>query len=150
MNALFRFTFYIYIDIYYDLLFTVIHNLFVWVGSRKYYIQYIVFSSQYFPIFFIMLGGAPTSICHFFHLSICLLHTISQEPCVIWSQVLVHICKMMISPGGFLFFLNFDFLGCEGGKRAKNSPKWKITITSVMCHIAGTVWHMIMIFGTLL
>ena len=34
-------------------------------------------------------------------------------------------------------------------KRAKNSLKWKIQITSVTCHISGTVWHKIMIFGTL-
>ena len=39
----------------------------------------------------------------------------------------------------FSFFLNFDFLGCYGGKRTKNSPKWKITITSVTCHISRTV-----------
>ena len=37
-------------------------------------------------------------------------------------------------------------MGCYGGK-AKNSPKLKI-VTSVTCHISGTVKHMIMIFGT--
>ena len=52
-NVIFKFTFYIYIYIYYDLLFTVIHTLFVWVGNRKYYTQYIVFLSQYFPTFFL-------------------------------------------------------------------------------------------------
>ena len=53
MNApvIFESTFYIYIDIYYDLLFTAIDTLFVWVGSRKCYTQYIVFSSQYFLFF---------------------------------------------------------------------------------------------------
>ena len=35
----------------------------------------------------------------------------------------------------FHFFKNFDFLGCYGGKRAKNNPKRKITITSI-CHAA--------------
>ena len=35
----------------------------------------------------------------------------------------------------FFIFLNFDFLGCYGGKRVKSSPKWKITIKSVTCHI---------------
>ena len=43
----------------------------------------------------------------------------------------------------------FHFLGCYVGKRAKNSPKWKIVITCVMYHILGTVNHMIMIFSTL-
>ena len=45
---------------------------------------------------------------------------------------------------GFFRLLNFSYFGLLGGggggsKRAKNSPKWKITITSVMCHISGTV-----------
>ena len=39
----------------------------------------------------------------------------------------------------FSFFWNFDYLGCCGGKRAKYSPKWKIKITCVTCHISGTV-----------
>ena len=34
------------------------------------------------------------------------------------------------------------------GKSAKNSPKLKITITTVTCHISGTIKHMIVIFGT--
>ena len=64
MNAhvIFESTFYIYIDIYYDLLFTVIDTLFVWVGSRKCYTQYIVFSSQYFRIFCIYF---PIFLQHF-------------------------------------------------------------------------------------
>ena len=46
------------------------------------------------------------------------------------------------------FFQNFDFLGCYVGKRAKNTPKWEITITFVMHHISGTVYHLTIIFGT--
>ena len=46
----------------------------------------------------------------------------------------------------FSCFQNFDFLGCYGGKRAKNSPKWEM-ITSVMHHISGMVHHLIIIFG---
>ena len=40
-----------------------------------------------------------------------------------------------ISRHFFSFFWNFHFLGCYGGKRAKNSPKRKITITSVALYI---------------
>ena len=47
------------------------------------------------------------------------------------------------------FYWNFHCLGCEEGKREKYSPKWKITITSIMCYISGTVYPMIMILGTL-
>ena len=36
-------------------------------------------------IMHLFLGGAPTSICHFFRLSIHLSRTVSQEPYTIWS-----------------------------------------------------------------
>ena len=40
---------------------------------------------------------------------------------IIWSWFLVQMCKIMISPEDFfIFFQNFDFPGCYGGKRAKN------------------------------
>ena len=40
--------------------------------------------------------------------------------------------------GFFSFFKNFDFLSC---KSAKNSPKWKITITSVTRYISRTIHY---------
>ena len=64
----------------------------------------------------------------------------SQEQCSIWPWILVHLCRMMISPGVFFICFKFSFSGLLEGKRPKNSPKWKITITSVMCYISGTVW----------
>ena len=36
-------------------------------------------------------------------------------------------------------FFKFWFWRLLGSKRVKNNPKWKITITSVTCHISGTV-----------
>ena len=86
-------------------------------------------------VFYVMFFRWGTHLYISLFPSICLLHTISQEPDIIWSWFLVHICKMMISPDFFFIFLKFDFLG----KWAKNSPKWKIRITSVTCHISGTV-----------
>ena len=56
-----------------------------------------------------------------------------------------YMCKMLISCGVFFFFVKFWFSGLlEGGrgggsKRAKNSSKLKIPITSVMCLISGTL-----------
>ena len=41
----------------------------------------------------------------------CLSHFILQEPYIIWLSFMVHLCKMMISPGLLSFFQNFDFLG---------------------------------------
>ena len=57
-------------------------------------------------------------------------HCIFQEQYTIWSRFLVHLCEMIISLGIFFSSLKFSFLGLLGGKRAKNSPKWKTTI----CH----------------
>ena len=42
-----------------------------------------------------------------------------------WLPSLVHKCKIILSPGIFLFFQNFGFLGGEEGQRAKNGPKWQ-------------------------
>ena len=41
----------------------------------------------------------------------------------------------------FCFFWNFDFLGCRGGKKAKNSPKWqkkklKTKNNNYMCRVS--------------
>ena len=63
---------------------------------------------------------------------------ISQKQYSIWSWFLVQLCILMIYLG-FSFVRNFHFSGCYGGKWAKNSLKWKIAITSVTCHISGTV-----------
>ena len=42
----------------------------------------------------------------------------------------------MIASGIFFSFLKFSIFGLLQGKRAKNSPEWKITITSVVCHVS--------------
>ena len=72
------------------------------------------------------VGHPPLYVTFSICLSVCLLRTISQEQYSIWSWFWVHLCKIIISPGFFSFFWNFEFLGCYGGKRAKNNPKWKI------------------------
>ena len=53
-------------------------------------------------------------------------------------------CELSITGKSLWFFGLLGGMG-GGGKRAKNIPQWKITITSVTCHISGTVYHMIMI-----
>ena len=59
---------------------------------------------------------------------LCLLHSISQEPYIIWLSFMVQIVR-------------------EHGRRARNGPKWQ-KIKSVSLPISGTVHHMIVIFGT--
>ena len=43
---------------------------------------------------------------------LCLLRSISQEPCIIWFSFMLHMCRMIISPDLFSFFQNVDFPGC--------------------------------------
>ena len=66
----------------------------------------------------------------------CVLHSVCQEPYIILLSLMVHQCKMIISPGSLSFFQNFNFLGCQGGKMAKNGPKLQ-TILYVALHISG-------------
>ena len=87
------------------------------------------------------LGGAPTSTVSLPSVSLSVHCTPYFRNCTSWSLFLVRMCKMMISPSVFFFsfFFNFDFFGRYGGKMAKNSPKWKIKITSITHPISGTV-----------
>ena len=44
----------------------------------------------------------------------CMSHFISQEPYIIWLSFMVHLCKMMISPGSFFIFSKFGIFGFGG------------------------------------
>ena len=71
----------------------------------------------------------------------CPLYSIFQEPYIIWWLFMVHMCKMIISPGVFFMFSKFWYSGLllgGGGGTAKNAPKWK-KILSVVLHISGTI-----------
>ena len=78
---------------------------------------------------------------------LCLLSSIFQEAYIIWSLFMVHIWKMLISPGIFSVFQNLIFWVIKRVKRAKYGPKWQI-ILSVAVHIWGTINHMIVIYDT--
>ena len=86
------------------------------------------------------------SVCLSIHPSVHLLRSMSQE--LSGHNFWYTYAKWWYHQGFFSFFQNFDFLAVRGVKRAKNSPKWEITITSVTHHISGTVHHLIIIFGT--
>ena len=79
----------------------------------------------------------------------CLSCFISQELYIIWLSFVVHMCKMMISPGFlFIFFKIFIFrVYSPESKQTKNGWKWQ-KIQSIMFHISGTIQHMIFIYGT--
>ena len=59
-----------------------------------------------------------------------LSHSISQETYILWLSFMVHICKMIISPGSFLIIWKFWFFSLSGSKRAKKCSK----VTNIVCH----------------
>ena len=71
----------------------------------------------------------------------------------LWNSIpddhdnLVHLCKMMISPGVFFIFDFFIFDGIKGVKEPKIAENDK-NVLSVELHISGTIHHMILINGT--
>ena len=96
----------------------------------------------YFKVFVakvLFLGGIPNSICHFSCPSVRPSRTISQEPYIIYSQLLVHVCKMMYLQAFFLFFQNFNFWVVSTVKTIKRYKK---------VHISETIHRMIIIYDT--
>ena len=81
-----------------------------------------------------LLGGLKRKKWSKMTKKFCLLHSISQEPYT-WFSFMVHMCKLIISPGAFFIFSKFLFSRLLG-KNDKNS---------VFCalHIWGTIHHMI-------
>ena len=59
---------------------------------------------------------------------LCLSCSISQEPYIIWFSFMVHLCKMIISPGVFFFFSKSWFSGLlkgvKGQKIVQNVKKF--------------------------
>ena len=49
----------------------------------------------------------------------CMGCLISQEPCIIWSSFIVHMCKRIISPGFFLHFLQILIVVVNSGVKGQ-------------------------------
>ena len=63
--------------------------------------------------------------------TLCLSHSICQEPYIIWSPFVVHKWKIIISPEFFFIFSKFWFFWLLGGWKGK---KWSIMIKNfVFC-----------------
>ena len=56
---------------------------------------------------------------------LCPLCLISQEPYIIWSAFMVHLCKMMFFKILIFWVVRGRGWGGEEGWRAKNGPKWQ-------------------------
>ena len=60
----------------------------------------------------------------------CLSRSVSQEPYIIWLSFMVHLCKMIISPGVLFFKIMIFWVarkgrGAGGGGGKKKSLKWQ-------------------------
>ena len=71
--------------------------------------------------------------------------SIFQEPYIIWLSFMVHMCKIIISPGVFSFFQKFDLSGVKGKK--KKTLIWQ-KIMSITLHISKTIHNMIVMYDT--
>ena len=83
---------------------------------------------------------------------LCPLYFISQEPYMIWSWFMAHMCKRIVSAG--------NFCGQYWGKRAKIGPKWQKTgsvalwtlskhmsFDCVFCCTSLKRWHLLVLFS---
>ena len=101
---------------------------------------------QFFKIWFFGLKGKKRSKMT----KNCPSCFISQEPYIIWMSFMVHLCKMIISPGVFfIFFKIMIFLVVRWVKGQKNEPKWP-KVLSFMLDISGTMHYTNVIYGTLM
>ena len=76
-----------------------------------------------------------------------LSHALPQEQYILWSWILPHLCKMMISPGFFVVFLVFGFsrlLGREKGKKWPRVTK-KFCLLHVISQEPYIIWLSFMV-----
>ena len=112
-----------------------------WYTCVKWWYLQAFFSFFKILIFGVVSGGKGQKIGPY---KFCLLHSMSQEPYIIWSSFVILKCKMIISPG-FFSFSKFWFLCLLGRSRTKKVPKWQKNIAP---YISGTIHHMSLIYGT--
>ena len=68
---------------------------------------------------------------------------------IIWLLFILHLCKIIISPGVFFIFSKFWFFGFWRGKSIKNGQNdKKFSRLEVTLHFSGTIHQMIVIYGT--
>ena len=74
--------------------------------------------------------------------TLCLSHSICQEPYIIWSPFVVHNWKIIISPEFFFIFSKFCFFlvvgRVKGQKMVHNDKK----TLSFALYISGTIGHL--------
>ena len=73
---------------------------------------------------------------------VCPLDSISQEPYITWVSFMVHMCKMVISPGVFLLFSKLWFFGLLGGKKSKKTVQndKKFCLSHFLSQEPSVIW----------
>ena len=87
-----------------------------WLSFMVHMCKMIISPGVFFQFFKILIfqvvRGVKWQKTVQYHKKFCPSRFMSQEPYIIWLSFMVHMCKMIISPGFFFsFFQNFDFLG---------------------------------------
>ena len=70
---------------------------------------------------------------------------ISQEPYIMWLSFMVHLCKMIISPGVFIIFSIFWFFGLLGGKSVKTVQNKKFCLSRFISQEPYIIWLSFMV-----
>ena len=87
----------------------------LWYTCVKWYLQ--VFFCHFFKILiFWVVRGVKGKKTVQNDKKFCSLHSMSQEPYIMWLSFVVHTCKMIISSGLFFIFSKFWFSVHRGGK----------------------------------
>ena len=105
---------------------------------------FFIFSKFWFSGF---LGGVKGQKIAQNDKKFCLLHSVSQEPYITWSSFVVRKCKMIISSVDFFSFSKLWFFGLLGRSKSKKWLKPTKTLSFAL-YISGTMYHMILIYGT--
>ena len=75
----------------------------------------------------------------------CVLHSISQEPCIIWLLFLVHQFKMIIPSGVFFIFSKFWFFGLGQSKVRKWPKMTKNCLLHLIFQEPYVIWSSLMV-----
>ena len=73
---------------------------------------------------------------------------LSQEPYIILSLFMLHMCNRIISPGGFFNLFQISIFGVNTGIKGQNMAQNDKKIRSVVFHISVSTHHLIVIFET--
>ena len=123
---------------------SIAYNPNFWYTCVEWWYLQVFFSGFQILIFWVLRGVKEQKMVQN-NKKFCPSHSVSQEPYIIWLSFMLHLCKMIISPGNFSFSQDFDFWvvsEVKGQRMIQNDKK----VLSVALHIWGTIHHMTVIY----